>query len=62
MISQEQMEGEAISIQGESFSWGVKNEEDKDKKKGKKTKKTKKVKDLEESVIALDQSQKLPLI
>ena len=61
MIDQVEMD-DAISIQGHSFSWGVKNEEEKDddKKKGKKDNKSKdkeEVKILEEDQsIALDQS------
>lgn len=52
----------AIEIQGQNFSWGVKNEEEKkDDKKEKKGRKSKKVEEEvklldEDNSIALDQS------
>jgi hypothetical protein len=60
MIDQVEMD-DAISIQGHSFSWGVKNEEEKDdEKKEKKGKKDKKNKEKDEVKI-LEEDQSIAL-
>jgi ABC-type transport system involved in cytochrome bd biosynthesis fused ATPase/permease subunit len=64
MIEQKSMKN-AVEIKGQSFTWGVKNEEKKEtpKKKDKKVKEETVLPILEEDAsVELDQSQKTPLI